>query len=266
MKAGYYMQDDYGNVTLVNVSGIYDEQPLFIDKLKKGGAGVIDAVSMTGTNGYCDDMAKEKFREMMKEYPTKGIHFIDGGNYHYLTLLWLSLIDEPFDLIVFDNHSDMQKPAFGDVLSCGGWIRNLVEDSGFKGKVTVVGVDKDNIDKEMKELGVKFITKQTILKKRGQQYGLENELIDKCWTGKRPVYISVDKDVLDEKEYKTNWNQGIMSVDELFAIIEDTFEMRKVIGMDICGEMDEAVNSEFGSIYNEIHQAVNMRFLKFRIS
>ena len=59
MKAGYYMQDDYGNVTLVNVSGIYDEQPLFIDKLKKGGAGVIDAVSMTGTNGYCDDMAKE---------------------------------------------------------------------------------------------------------------------------------------------------------------------------------------------------------------
>ena len=33
------MQDDYGNVTLVNVSGIYDEQPLFIDKLKKGGAG-----------------------------------------------------------------------------------------------------------------------------------------------------------------------------------------------------------------------------------
>ena len=105
MKAGYYMQDDYGNVTLVNVSGIYDEQPLFIDKLKKGGAGVIDAVSMTGTNGYCDDMAKENFREMMKEYPTKGIHFIDGGNYHYLTLLWLSLIEEPFDLIVFDNQS-----------------------------------------------------------------------------------------------------------------------------------------------------------------
>lgn len=29
--------------------------------------------------------------------------------------------------------------------------------------------------------------------------------------------------------------------------------MRKVIGMDICGEMDEAVNSEFGSIYNEIN-------------
>ena len=70
MKAGYYMQDDYGNVTLVNVSGIYDEQPLFIDKLKKGSAGVIDAVSMTGTNGYCDDMAKENFSEMMKEYPT----------------------------------------------------------------------------------------------------------------------------------------------------------------------------------------------------
>ena len=30
MKAGYYMQDDYGNVTLVNVSGIYDEQPYLL--------------------------------------------------------------------------------------------------------------------------------------------------------------------------------------------------------------------------------------------
>lgn len=110
MKAGYYMQDDYGNVTLVNVSGIYDEQPLFIDKLKKGRAGVIDAVSMTGTNGCCDDMAKENFREMMKEYPGQKVFILlNGGNYHYLTLLWLSLIEEPFDLIVFDNHSEYAK-------------------------------------------------------------------------------------------------------------------------------------------------------------
>ena len=61
-------------------------------------------------------------------------------------------------------------------------------------------------------------------------------------------------------------NVILFSFPSYFAIIEDTFEMRKVIGMDICGEMDEAVNSEFGSIYNEINQAVNMRFLKFRIS
>ena len=66
MKAGYYMQDDYGNVTLVNLSGIYDEQPLFIDKLKKVNliqfVPAIFVISLVGNSvfGYTAPKAKSQ--------------------------------------------------------------------------------------------------------------------------------------------------------------------------------------------------------------
>lgn len=41
-----------------------------------------------------------------------GIHFIDSGNYHYMTRLWLTRMDQPFCLLVYDNHTDMQPPGF----------------------------------------------------------------------------------------------------------------------------------------------------------
>ena len=125
MKAGYYMQDDYGNVTLVNVSGIYDEQPLFIDKLKKGGAGVIDAVSMTGTNGYCDDMAKENFCEMMNEEAlalgATNSHFVNPhgltDDNHYTTVYDMYLImNEAIKFEVFREiiHMDSYTTVYHD--------------------------------------------------------------------------------------------------------------------------------------------------------
>lgn len=34
-----------------------------------------------------------------------GIHFLDSGNYHYVTKLWLDQVKEPFDLLVLDHHT-----------------------------------------------------------------------------------------------------------------------------------------------------------------
>ena len=43
-------------------------------------------------------------------------------------------IDMPFRLILFDNHTDMQPPAFGGLLSCGGWAAEALEKtSSFTG-------------------------------------------------------------------------------------------------------------------------------------
>ena len=51
-----------------------------------------------------------------------------------------------------------------------------------------------------------------------------------------PVYISVDKDVLNKESALTNWDQGSLSLNELEELL--TFILRKqdVIGIDICGE------------------------------
>ena len=61
----------------------------------------------------------QQIQDKIKDLSVHGIHFIDNGNYHYLTKLWIEKIDEPFILVVFDHHSDMQKPLYQDFLSCG---------------------------------------------------------------------------------------------------------------------------------------------------
>lgn len=51
-----------------------------------------------------------------------------------------------------------------------------------------------------------------------------------------PIYISIDKDVLDRGEARTNWNQGDMPLAILEKLLLEVFKHQRVIGVDICGE------------------------------
>lgn len=259
------------NITVMNMSGIYKKQPDFIKKLKGCGAAFIDAENMRGTDCYCDDEAQRNLKVMMKNHSAGGVHFIDGGNYHYLSKLWLDFIDEPFDLIVFDNHPDMQSPAFGDVLSCGSWVKDVaaglsVGDNSFSREnirnmnIAVIGVNDEYVTRQMKDMGVDFLTARELEKfgDDGVRKWLENFL-----AGGRPVYISVDKDVLCREECMTNWDQGSMKTSVLLEMLEKIFKTAKVIGLDVCGELDARGEIESGGIYNEKNEKINIRILEF---
>lgn len=67
------------------------------------------------------------------------------------------------------------------------------------------------------------------------------------------VYISIDKDVLGRDYARTNWDQGDMTLDGLFAAIRDISLKHRIIGVDVCGELtllkgacseDVSINSE----------------------
>ncbi|MCR4864215.1 MAG: hypothetical protein K5850_03530 [Bacteroidales bacterium] len=67
------------------------------------------------------------------------------------------------------------------------------------------------------------------------------------------VYISIDKDVLGRDYARTNWDQGDMTLDELFSAIRDISLKHRIIGVDVCGEFtllkgacseDVSINSE----------------------
>ncbi len=121
----------------MNFSGVYEMQGLKTALEKKVDSVVAEAENMAakpvitqldfqdipGTNCYCDSLAEEEIGKRIIPFGPEGLHFLDSGNYHYLTKLWLELVKEPFELLVFDHHTDMQHPAFGGILSCGGWIR-----------------------------------------------------------------------------------------------------------------------------------------------
>ena len=107
---------------MMDFSGIYEDQQFWRGKE----VSRVEARDIPGTNCYCDEDAMNAIRSRIAPYSSGGIHFIDSGNYHYMTRIWLEKISEPFSLLVFDNHTDMQPPAFGGLLSCGGWIYDSV--------------------------------------------------------------------------------------------------------------------------------------------
>ena len=87
----------------------------------------VDCTELEGTDCYCDTEAEKQLKEMMNDLPLHGIHWLDSGDYHYLSKLWTDKIEEPFTLVVLDHHPDMQRPMFGELLSCGSWVRVALE-------------------------------------------------------------------------------------------------------------------------------------------
>jgi hypothetical protein len=73
-----------------------------------------------------------------------------------------------------------------------------------------------------------------------------------------PVYISIDKDVLDTGLPVTNWDNGTLPLSELKKILSFILKNHRVIGVDICGELTysdnplELLNCE--SLNNEINR------------
>ncbi|MDC9507573.1 arginase family protein, partial [Clostridioides difficile] len=105
-------------------------------------------------------------------------------------------IQENFNLVVFDYHSDMQKPALGNILSCGSWVINSLETNRYLKNVILIGLgkkEKQLIDSQYKE-NVICIDKDSAYMWDDNKYKFENN----------PIYISIDKDVISEKVVDTN--------------------------------------------------------------
>ncbi len=67
---------------------------------------------------------------------------IGSGDYHHLALLGISVIQEPFTLIQFDNHTDFWKPLKNDFYDFGSWVLIANHFSNLR-KVIQLGVDGD---------------------------------------------------------------------------------------------------------------------------
>ncbi|RKM56398.1 hypothetical protein D6853_06315 [Butyrivibrio sp. X503] len=223
-----------GKITVLNFSGVYEEESFYQGDKSSCFCGsgkeaaLLDMKDIPGTNCMCDDIAVAEIKERIEKakLSPESIHFIDSGNYHYMSYILLSLVKEPFSLIVFDHHPDMQPPKFGDILSCGGWVLKVLQDNPNVRDVHIIGADENLISELSKEDTdrVSFYTLDDI------KTGLPKT--------EYPVYLSVDKDVVKREELITNWDQGEMNADDLLGSIRELASApdRKLIGIDICGE------------------------------
>lgn len=213
-------------ITIMNFSGIYKYEQFYKDE----NVIWLDFSNLKGKNCYCDRITEEVIKDRIKNMPPQGVHFIDSGNYHYATKFWIDKIREKFSLVVFDYHTDMQKPAFKSILSCGSWVVECLENNSFIDKVILLGIGKEQksaIDEKYKNKII-CIDNEQIKKNDFSQ----TQKINKQY----PVYISIDKDVLSRRVIDTNWSQGNMKLTELKNILHGIIPRRKVIGIDLCGE------------------------------
>ena len=216
----------------MNFSGIYQEEQFYEGEQ----ISWIDLSDISGTNCYCDGDAQAQILERMEKYPVSGIYFIDSGNYHYMSRIGAGRVEKPFRLLVFDNHTDMQLPAFGGLLSCGGWIAASLEELPLLEKVILIGPDQEAFDQTepVFRQKVQYLSREKLRIMTPE----EKRAFFKKMEMDYPMYISVDKDVLCKDDASTTWSQGDMTLEELCQFVEILLDKQQILGMDVCGECD----------------------------
>lgn len=227
MKESGLAQTSALPVIIMDFTGVYHYEPFAQSQRFIW----LDCRHLSGTCGYCDAAGSEAIRQVMADYPAEGIHFIDSGNYHYLSKFWTDKIDRPFTLIVFDHHPDMQPPLFDGLLSCGSWVKGVLDDNPLCRKVVVAGASDKLIQSVPHCYGhrVRFYG-ETALEQANGWHRFSREHIED------PVYISIDKDILNPQSALTDWDQGPFSLQELEKLLAVVLSHEQVIGVDICGE------------------------------
>lgn len=226
---------DFKETVIMNFSGIYKNQNFYKNYAEEE-IFWTELSDLSGCNCYCDAEASDRIRKEIQAFTGKGLHFIDSGNYHYMTRLWLEKLQIPFRLLVFDNHTDMQPPAFGGLLSCGGWIAASLEELPLLQEVILVGPDEDSYTQVEPDLQQKvlFLSREKLSTMTAEEKeGFFNNLSEDL-----PLYVSVDKDVLCKGDASTTWSQGDMHLSELMSFLELVLERQNILGMDVCGECD----------------------------
>lgn len=214
---------------VMDFSGVYADAPFLPERPFTR----LDCRAFTGTDCYCDADGTTALRRALAPFPPHGLHFLDSGNYHYVTTFWLEKIDAPFNLVVFDHHPDTQPPAWGDsILSCGGWIAHVARTNPHVQSILVAGPPAEAIDGVDEPLRRRIVfLDEAALKEGPVRFQAALDALPPV-----PVYLSIDKDVLDPAEVSVNWDQGTVGWDALHTRLDALAAHGPVLGVDVCGE------------------------------
>jgi arginase family enzyme len=181
--------------------------------------------------------------------------FMGSGDYHHVSYLLverLRVLRSRIHLVVFDNHPDNMRYPFG--IHCGSWVWH-VSRLPFVAGVHVVGITSTDVEAghlwenhlaPLYSGKVKYFCVNRNLKMM-RRIGIRNcrsfsstaamlgELSAALASSPDPVYLSIDKDVLAPDVVQTNWDQGVMRLEELTAAI---CALRgRIVASDVVGDV-----------------------------
>ena len=230
-------------IVIMNFSGIYKEQQFYRNHAEmQEDISWLEVQDLPGSNCYCDEEAKNRILDDIKNYTGNGIHFIDSGNYHYVSRLWLSKMEHPFRLLVDREHrklfeiigevnalihNDLLHDKYDEIVRLLDELREYTKFH-FEDEEAYMQVEPEFQQK------VQFLSREKLLAMTGE----EKNTFFRNLRADLPMYISVDKDVLCTADASTTWSQGDMSLEKLQKFLEIVLQQQQILGMDICGECD----------------------------
>lgn len=244
----------------------------------------MDCSDIEETDMYCSKNAYEKIWGRIEPYGIQGIHYIDSGNYHYITKIITDHITEPFGLVMYDHHTDMQIPMVPEMMSCGDWAGQALSQNKNLRQLVIVGPPESDIEQTLESYsGSQSGRLLTFSAEDLQGDLLENKL--KLIRTDLPLYISIDKDVLGTEYTETNWSQGDMSIDGLERLLgvflggqgeeknsdacrndeRNAGDIRhsRILGIDICGEIQTDIPVPEYLEAEEKNEKVNIELFRF---
>jgi arginase family enzyme len=181
--------------------------------------------------------------------------FLGSGDFHhvsYLLIERLRALDTRIQVVVFDNHPDNMRYPFG--IHCGSWVWH-VSRLPFVARVHVAGITSTDVEggrlwenhlaalysgkvayycvqrnlRAMQRLGIRHAyTFPSVT-------ALLDQLFATLAASPEPVYLSIDKDVLASDVVQTNWDQGVMRLEELATAIHAL--RGRILASDVVGEV-----------------------------
>jgi len=186
---------------------------------------------MPGLKYLCEESTFHKLGERLA-LVRPGLVFLGGSSFHHLSYhLIKRSTSRPLGVVIFDKHNDFL-PAPAGHISCGSWIRELVELPNIE-QVLIIGsespeafVQSEPLEKKAPLLPdkVRWATLRWARRELGRLFSAVSR-----------IYISIDKDVLAEAG--TDWGAGSMSLRMLLCLLREIQRAATVVGADVCGEV-----------------------------
>ncbi|HEV3263142.1 MAG TPA: hypothetical protein VG013_40280 [Gemmataceae bacterium] len=189
------------------------------------------------------------------------ITFCGSGDFHHVSLALVRRLGGPFNLLVVDNHPDWMRAV--PLLHCGTWLYHAARLPQVRRVFHVGGdVDFDNAYRWLTPWRLLRADKVRVFPalrcfRRGPWSDIANEpLRPDLQTpvtparigallrplagdlARWPLYVSLDKDVMQEPESVVNWDSGHLTLPEVCAVLEAFVRHAggRLAGMDIVGD------------------------------
>lgn len=187
--------------------------------------------------------------------------FLGSGDFHHVSLALLRRLRQPCNLLVLDNHPDWMRGI--PFLHCGTWLYHAAQLPAVQRIFHVGGdVDFDNAYRALAPWSLLRSGQIIVAPSRRRFHGrrwadIEHRPLRRRsdeptqrstiaeWLNPfrdelaaRPLYISLDKDVLTAAESVVNWDSGHLTVREVMDALQAFLEAAggELAGMDVVGD------------------------------